>query len=152
VDGDNRTLLSDNINADIHSDLDLLQSIFGEEYILQVGENYRIDNIYYDFNLATIRPDAEHQLNQILDILQKYEFLSLTMASHTDARGSREYNMELSKNRAESALNYLTQSGVDLFRLEFRFYGKDFLINDCGNNCSEEAHQLNRRTEFDIKY
>lgn len=152
IDGDEKKLLADNVSGDIHSNMDLLQSIFGDEYVLNVGKNYKIDNIYYDFDKDFIRVDAADELNDIAEILGKYKFINLVMTAHTDARGSREYNMKLSKERASNAFSYLLQKSVDSSRLNFESVGKSELINDCGSNCSEEEHQLNRRTEFEIRY
>ena len=74
------------------------------------------------------------------------------MGSHTDVRGTDEYNQVLSENRAKSAVEYLIEQGIEKNRLTFKGYGEKVLVNKCKNNvsCTEEEHQENRRTEFKV--
>ncbi len=120
---------------------------------LAVGKTYRIENIYYDFDKWNIRKDAEHSLDSLISILKEYP-VSVEIGSHTDCRGSVEYNELLSQRRAESVVNYLIKQGIDPSRLTARGYGKSQLINHCnceaGIGCTEAEHQANRRTEFRI--
>ncbi len=120
---------------------------------LAVGKTYRIENIYYDFDKWNIRKDAEHSLDSLISILKEYP-VSVEIGSHTDCRGSVEYNETLSQKRAESVVNYLIKQGIDPSRLTARGYGKSRLINHCNCDanviCTEAEHQANRRTEFTI--
>jgi outer membrane protein OmpA-like peptidoglycan-associated protein len=74
------------------------------------------------------------------------------MGSHTDARGSDNYNMVLSSKRALAAVRYLIKKGIDSERLTWKGYGESVPVNECTNGvkCSEEKHQDNRRTEFKV--
>ena len=74
------------------------------------------------------------------------------MGSHTDSRGSDSYNQTLSQERAESTVSYLVSLGIDSRRLVAKGYGETRLKNECedGVTCTEEEHQLNRRTTFKV--
>jgi outer membrane protein OmpA-like peptidoglycan-associated protein len=79
--------------------------------------------------------------------------IKVELGSHTDARGADDYNLNLSDQRAKSAVEYLTSTqGIDFERISHKGYGETNLINRCGNGvtCTETEHQLNRRTEIKI--
>lgn len=116
------------------------------------GNIIQLPNIYYNFNDASIRPDAKPDLDALVTILRQFPNLSIELASHTDSRGSDAYNKGLSQRRAENALRYLTGKGIARKRLKAVGYGESQLKNQCsdGVECAEEEHQLNRRTEFRI--
>lgn len=109
--------------------------------------------IYFDFDRYNIRPDAEIELAKILAALQEYPQLVIHIESHTDSRGDDAYNELLSEKRAQSTLNWLVDKGVDRSRLSAKGYGEYQLQNRCSNGvkCTEEEHQLNRRSMFIIQ-
>ncbi len=111
-----------------------------------------LENIYYDFDKWFIRPDAAIELNKLLKILVDNPEIKIELGSHTDCRGSDRYNEVLSQKRAESAVNYIISMGIDKERITAKGYGEKMLINNCsdGVECTEEDHQLNRRTEFKV--
>ena len=115
--------------------------------------NFHVDNIYYDFDKSFIRPDAEPTLNKLIQIM-KANPVSVILGAHADCRGSFEYNIPLTKRRAESAVQYIVQRGIAPSRITPEWYGKTRLTNRCncaeGVTCSEVEHQANRRTEFKI--
>ncbi|HEX7755837.1 MAG TPA: OmpA family protein, partial [Niabella sp.] len=76
----------------------------------------------------------------------------IELSSHTDSRGGDAFNMTLSRKRAEAAVRYLVSKGITANRLQAKGYGETRLLNNCGNDvpCSEEQHQLNRRTEIKV--
>ncbi|GAB2504138.1 hypothetical protein GCM10027164_39330 [Algoriphagus taiwanensis] len=82
--------------------------------------------------------------------MEKYSFLDLLVASHTDSRASDEYNIRLSNNRAKAVTEYLGAKGISSDRIRLEWFGESQLVNDCGNGkpCSEDSHQLNRRSEL----
>ncbi|MAN88697.1 MAG: hypothetical protein CL555_18400 [Algoriphagus sp.] len=82
--------------------------------------------------------------------MQKYPFLDLLVASHTDSRASDEYNIKLSNNRATAVTEYMAQYNIAAERIRLEWFGEQKLVNDCGNGvpCSEANHQLNRRSEL----
>jgi outer membrane protein OmpA-like peptidoglycan-associated protein len=112
----------------------------------------RIDNIYYDYDKSNIRKDAEPALNELAELLKQYPNMKIELGSHTDSRASESYNQALSQRRAKSAVDYLINKGIDKNRLSWKGYGETQLVNKCSSfvECSEEEHQLNRRTEFKI--
>ena len=116
------------------------------------GDIIKLENIYYDFARATLRPDALFELNKLVETMKKYPDLKIQLSSHTDSRASAKSNKELSSRRAESVKNYLVNSGIPSTRISARGYGESQLVNECadGIECSEEKHQQNRRTEIKV--
>jgi outer membrane protein OmpA-like peptidoglycan-associated protein len=112
----------------------------------------RIDNIYYDFDKAAIRPDAARELDKLVTMMKENPTIWVELGSHTDSRGNDKYNLRLSQNRAESAVQYIIAKGVEKNRIFAKGYGETVPVNGCVNgvNCSEAEHQLNRRTEIKI--
>jgi outer membrane protein OmpA-like peptidoglycan-associated protein/tetratricopeptide (TPR) repeat protein len=113
-----------------------------------------IENIYFDFDKQNIRHDASVELDKVADLmLRTYPTMAIEIESHTDSRGSFKYNESLAIRRANSTHDYLISRGVDPNRIKkFEGFGEYILVNDCkdGIDCSEEAHQLNRRSIFKI--
>lgn len=119
---------------------------------LKKDAHFRLEGIYYDYDAATIRPDAFHNLDDLARLMEKYPQMVIELSSHTDSRGKNAYNLDLSQRRADSAIAYLASKGVQPSRLVAKGYGEQLPVNKCrdGIPCSEEEHQLNRRTEFRI--
>ncbi|GIV34840.1 MAG: cell envelope biogenesis protein OmpA [Chitinophagales bacterium] len=117
---------------------------------LEVGEVIKLENIYYDYDKYDIRPDAAEELDKFVAFMKRYPGLEVELRSHTDSRGSDNYNKWLSQKRAESAVQYVISRGVEPHRITARGYGESLPVNHCVNGvpCSEEEHQMNRRTEF----
>ena len=112
---------------------------------------FTLENIYYDFSKYEIREDAKPTLDMLVRMLRENPETKIQLSSHTDCRGNDAYNEWLSQKRAESAVNYLIEKGVDVDRLTAKGYGETRPTNTCScNNCSEEEHQANRRTTFTI--
>lgn len=109
--------------------------------------------IYFDLDKSFIRPDAEVELQKVIAAMRKYPSLKIDVRSHTDSRNTFTYNMSLSDRRAKSTMKYIIEKGgISQSRLEGRGYGEIELENQCADGvpCSEEEHQLNRRSEFII--
>lgn len=119
---------------------------------LKVGEVYKIDNIYYDYDKANIRADAKPSLNGVIDLLNQYPNMAIQINSHTDCRGSATYNQRLSQARANSVIKYLQQRGISKSRLKHKGFGESMPVETCDkcDDCTEDQHQRNRRTEFQI--
>lgn len=119
---------------------------------VKIGEAIAIKNIYYDYDKWEIRPDASIELDRIARLFIDNPDMSFELGSHTDSRGGDLYNLVLSDARANSAVNYLIQRGVDPNRITAKGYGEHVLVNKCANGvkCTEEDHQANRRTEFKV--
>ncbi len=113
----------------------------------------QLEPIYFDLDKSFIRPDAEIELQKVIAALQEYSNINIDVRSHTDSRAGDDYNMRLSERRAHSTMKYIIDKGnIDKSRLSGRGYGETAIVNECINdiNCSEEKHQLNRRSEFII--
>ncbi|MEM9821280.1 MAG: OmpA family protein [Bacteroidota bacterium] len=119
---------------------------------IKEGTVFQLPNIYYNFNDATIRPDARIDLDALADFLINYPDIEIELSSHTDSRGGTRYNRKLSQKRAENAVRYLIGRGLAPNRLTAVGYGEGQVRNHCtdGKDCSEEEHQYNRRTEVKI--
>jgi peptidoglycan-associated lipoprotein len=123
----------------------LLEKIYQKKEIV-------LQNIYYDLDKADIRDDAKPTLNQLARLLKENPNIRIELGSHTDSRGSDKYNLTLSQQRAQSAVNYLVSQGIEAGRMAARGYGETQLTNRCANgvDCTEEEHQQNRRTTFKV--
>ncbi len=112
---------------------------------LQVVE---LEYINYDLNKWDIRPDAAAILDKLVAIMKEFPDLEIRIESHTDSRGSAEYNMLLSKKRARGAFDYLVSKGIAPNRMLYQGYGATRLLNNCkgGVPCTEEQHEVNRRS------
>ncbi len=119
-----------------------------DEGVVQV----QLDKIYFDFDKSNIREDAATTLNVLVDLMKKYPTMEIEVSAHTDARGSDQYNLDLSKRRAASTLEYLVSQSIDRSRLKSIGYGEMQPLNKCVKEgiCSEEEYDINRRCEFTI--
>ncbi|GAA4800224.1 OmpA family protein [Litoribaculum gwangyangense] len=111
-----------------------------------------LEKIYFDFDKSDIREDAATTLNVLVDLMKKYPTMEVEVSAHTDARGPDQYNLELSKRRAASTLDYLVSQGVERNRLKSIGYGEMQPLNDCVKEgiCNDEEYDINRRCEFTI--
>lgn len=120
------------------------------------GKEFALTIIYFDLDKSNIRKDAAFDLEKILDVLKQNPSMHIDVRSHTDCRQTKEYNRKLSDRRAKATVAWLVKNGIDKSRLTGKGYGESQLVNDCAceptnqSNCSEEEHQLNRRSEFII--
>ncbi len=150
-----------------------------EEYVLQfelasITAPVLIDNIFYDFDKATLRPESATALDELVALLKENPNVTIELSAHTDYKGSAEYNKRLSQRRAESVVNYLTEHGIENERLTPVGYGKEQpktikkkvaerypylkendvlteeFVKTLKEEEQEECNQLNRRTEFRV--
>lgn len=110
----------------------------------------KTNTIYFDLDKSEIRADAQKELETVLDILNKYPEIQISIQSHTDSRAQDEYNIKLSNERAKASENWLIEKGINSARISTKGFGETKLVNKCSNgiDCTEEEHQMNRRTEF----
>ena len=111
-----------------------------------------INEIYFDFDKSDIREDATEELDKVVEMMKENSSIKIEVSSFTDSRGSSAYNLKLSDRRAQSTIDYLVSNGIERSRVTGKGYGESRMINKCinGVECSEAAHQKNRRTEFVI--
>ena len=134
--------------AGVKKDIDLKPII--------IGKSIQIENIHFDLNKSEIRPDAAVELDKIVKLMNENPEIVIELSSHTDCRGSDEFNMKLSDRRAKSSAAYIVGKGINVYRITGKGYGERQLLNNCScegkvkSDCSEEEHQKNRRTEFKV--
>lgn len=115
-----------------------------------------IKPIYFDLGKYNIRKDAAIELDKIVKVMNENPTMVIELGSHTDCRSSMQFNQTLSSNRAKASAEYIQKRISNPSRIYGKGYGETKLLNDCGcegtvkSNCTEAAHQLNRRTEFII--
>ena len=116
---------------------------------IETGTVIVLEKIYYDFDKAIIRMGAAVELDALAGLMKKYNSMEIELISHTDSRGSVNYNQRLSDSRAIAAKQYLVAKGISAGRIAARGAGESRPRNSCsdGIRCSEEDHQYNRRTE-----
>jgi len=113
----------------------------------------KTDPIYFDYNLWYIRKESKVILGRVVELMNKYPVMVIEIGSHTDSRGNEKFNADLSQKRANSTREFIIQSGIDAKRVSAKGYGESVPIIKCKPDeaCSEEEHELNRRSEFVIK-
>ncbi|MFY0482854.1 OmpA family protein [Flavobacterium sp. PLA-1-15] len=117
-----------------------------------LAEVFKIKIIYFDLDKWNIRPDAAFDLAKIVEVMKENPMMKVDVRSHTDSRQTHRYNETLSDRRAKSTIAWMIGQGIQAERLSGKGYGETQLINKCkdGVECTEEEHQLNRRSEFII--
>ncbi len=120
--------------------------------IITINEAIRLSNIYYNFDDDKILPDAAKDLSALVDLMTKYPDMIIELSSHTDSRGDDDYNQKLSERRANSARRWMLAKGIDGKRIKAKGYGEQKILNGCtnGEECTDDEHRFNRRTEFKI--
>jgi outer membrane protein OmpA-like peptidoglycan-associated protein len=137
-------------------DLHLMLDFSMDQEVKDLTELVKINPIYFDLDKYNIRPDAAVELDKIVEIMNKYPNMVVELGSHTDCRASAAYNLRLSDNRAKASAEYIKGKIVNPERITGKGYGESKLINKCECEgakvvpCTEEEHQLNRRTEFKV--
>lgn len=143
-------------------------------FLSPISKPVVIDNIFYDFDKASLRPESQKALDKIINMLNDNPNVTIELGAHTDRKGTEQYNERLAQRRAQSVVDYLIAGGIATDRLEAKGYGKnkpktiskkitvnyDFLKE--GDVLTEEfilalppeqqeiADQINRRTEFKV--
>jgi OOP family OmpA-OmpF porin len=117
------------------------------EIFIEVGQTTRLSNIYFDTDKSALLPTSTDQLENLLELLQKYPSLEIQVIGHTDALGTADYNQELSERRAAAVIQYLQQNGINARRLRSVGFGNKRPI---ASNKTEEGRKKNRRVEFKV--
>jgi outer membrane protein OmpA-like peptidoglycan-associated protein len=120
--------------------------------VTRVGEGINVtfdenSGVYFATNKSNIEGESEISLLKLINIFQKYPKTNIIVEGHTDSTGSDSYNMELSKKRAQSVTNYLTNNGISSSRIETNWYGEEQPKFD---NNTEQGRSKNRRVELAI--
>ncbi len=111
-------------------------------------EKVVLNPILFDFDKHNIKAQAAFELDKLVAIMQKYPEMIIEVESHTDNIASDDYNMNLSEKRAQSTVQYVISKGIDASRITGKGFGESRPVENCGANCTDAQHQLNRRSEF----
>lgn len=114
---------------------------------IEVGVAIVLNNIFYDYDKATLRPESKSELDRLFKLMEDNPRLRIELGGHTDSDGSEDYNQKLSEDRAKSVVSYLIDKGISKPRLVAFGYGESQPID---TNDTDEGKQNNRRTEFKI--
>ena len=145
---------SENLNLDslikegykeIHKDLYLVP--------IEIGQIVRLNNVFFDFDKWDLRPESFVELDRVVKLLQENPAIEIEMSAHTDSKGSDEYNLKLSDNRARSVMEYIISKGIASTRITSHGYGETVpvaLNANADGSDNPEGRQLNRRVEFKI--
>jgi outer membrane protein OmpA-like peptidoglycan-associated protein/Tol biopolymer transport system component len=114
---------------------------------IEVGKTIVLNNIFYDFDKASLRSESLAELERLILLLNDNSTMSIEIVSHTDNKGTDEYNRKLSQMRAQSVVDYLVEKGIGKQRLTAKGYGETLPV---ATNETDEGRQQNRRTEFRI--
>ncbi len=146
AEADNFVAISANINLtqqeeykEIRQDLYLVP--------VEVGSRVTINNIFFDFDKATLRNESYPEMNRLLEFMNTYPNLRITIKGHTDSVGAEDYNQQLSRRRADAVARFLRVNGIDTSRLVVEGLGESEPVAD---NNTAEGRQQNRRVEFEI--
>lgn len=146
--------ISENLNLDslikagykeIHKDLYLVP--------IEIGQVFRLNNVFFDFDKYSLRPESSVELDRVVAFLNEYPHIEIEMSAHTDSKGSDEYNMTLSDNRAKSVREYIIAKGIAATRIISQGYGETKPVASNSNpdgTDNPDGRQLNRRVEFKI--
>jgi outer membrane protein OmpA-like peptidoglycan-associated protein len=110
------------------------------------------EKVYFTSNEATLLSEAKRVLDEVANVMENVPNITVELSSHSDSKGSDEYNLALSKKRAKAAVDYIVSQGVSAGRITGIGYGETKLVNKCANGveCTEEQHAENRRLEFKV--
>jgi outer membrane protein OmpA-like peptidoglycan-associated protein/tetratricopeptide (TPR) repeat protein len=114
-----------------------------------VAEKIELNAIYFDFDKSNIKAEAAFELDKLVQIMNKYPDMTVSIESHTDSKGPSSYNQRLSERRAKTTSQYVISKGIDSSRLSSAGKGESSPVVNC-TSCSKEEDQLNRRSEFII--
>ncbi|MGY0391490.1 OmpA family protein [Bizionia sp. KMM 8389] len=115
-----------------------------------VADRVELEPIYFEFDKSNITSKAAFELDKLVQVMNKYPEMVIKATSHTDSRGPASYNEALSDRRAKTTVQYVISKGIDASRITGKGMGENEPKVDCGSNCTEAEHQLNRRSEFII--
>lgn len=114
---------------------------------LEIGSTIRLNNIFFDFGVATLRSESFPELDRLVGLMSENDKMEIEISGHTDNVGSDEANLKLSSDRAKAVTDYLFAKGIAATRVQTKGYGE---TKPVGGNDTEEGKQLNRRVEFTI--
>ena len=164
-----------NVKQEFESDMEEEDADYEVDFILAaIHKPQVVENIFYDFDKATLRPESKEALDEMAQMLRDNPNVTIEMGAHTDRKGSDEYNVNLSNRRAKSVVDYLVGAGISPDRLTWKGYGEsvpkkvtkrinreypqfpeetvldETFIETLSEEDQDAADQINRRTEFQV--
>ncbi len=164
-----------NVKQEFESDIAEEDADYAVDFILAaINKPQVVENIFYDFDKATLRPESKAALDEMAQILRENPNVTIEMGAHTDRKGTDEYNINLSNRRAQSVIDYLISAGIAADRLFPKGYGEstpktvtkrinrefpqfpegtvldEKYIETLSPEDQDAADQINRRTEFQV--
>lgn len=164
-----------NVKQEFESDMEEADADYGVDFVLAaVFKPQVVENIFYDFDKASLRPESKAALDEMAQMLRDNPTVTIEMGAHTDRVGTEEYNISLSDRRAKSVVDYLVEAGISTDRLTWKGYGESVpktvtkrinkeypqfpegtvlneqFIDTLSEEDREAADQINRRTEFQV--
>ncbi len=118
-----------------------------EVAVVDVNTTIKLNNIFFDFDKAVLRAESFPELNRIVAMMKEKSTMQVEIAGHTDPIGTEEYNLGLSKRRANAVSNYLIKQGIEAARINTVFFGESKPID---TTQTREGNRKNRRVEFKI--
>jgi outer membrane protein OmpA-like peptidoglycan-associated protein len=115
---------------------------------LMVGVSSILRNIYFDFDKASLKTESYNELSKLESMMKQNQNLYVEIGGHTDSYGTRDYNIFLSRKRAEAVKDFLVKKGIDTRRIKVVGYGKSKPL--ASNDDEDEGRELNRRVEFQV--
>ena len=109
-----------------------------------------LNPIFFEYNQSNVTQQGAFELDKLVQIMKNNEKLIIFVKSHTDSRGSDDFNLLLSEKRAKATIQYIISKGIDAKRISGKGFGETELKVDCKEKCTEAEHELNRRSEFRI--
>lgn len=109
-----------------------------------------LGNVYFEFDKSNITSVGAEELNKLVKVMQEHPSMVIFVKSHTDTKGSANYNLKLSEQRAQATVQYIVSKGISKERISGKGFGSSEPKVNCGLNCSEEQNAINRRSEFII--
>lgn len=164
-----------NVKQEFTSDAAEEDADYAVDFVLSaINKPQVVENIFYDFDKATLRPESKEALDELAAMLRENPHVTIEMGAHTDRKGSDEYNVRLSDRRAQSVVDYLIAAGIEPERLTSKGYGEtvpktvtkrinrmypqfpegtvltEEFVESLSPEDQEAADQINRRTEFQV--
>ncbi|MDE6409287.1 MAG: OmpA family protein [Muribaculaceae bacterium] len=164
-----------NVKQEFESDMEEEDADYEVDFILAaIHKPQVVENIFYDFDKATLRPESKEALDEMAQMLRDNPNVTIEMGAHTDRKGTEEYNINLSNRRAKSVVDYLIGLGINADRMTWKGYGETVpkkvtkrinreypqfeeetvldepFIETLSEEDQEAADQINRRTEFQV--
>ena len=128
-------------DVNVSADLDPIENIIVDGVVM-------LKDIYFEYDKSNITKEATFELNKLVQAMKANPSLEIMVKAHTDSRGSDQYNLNLSDRRARATVQYVLSKGIAKARIAGKGYGESEPKVDCRENCTEEDHAKNRRSEF----